>query len=530
MVDLVPVDHEPEFEVAMPPKGLFDYSGVGAAMPESYGAKSPIKDPMAKALIDTMSLPKRAVDAAKEDVQHYSEAGFGDPNYTPKALGPSLETAAMMMGGGVGGVPAKAGESVLGSGVVRRRVAGPSGMTTEDFELRPDMASPYRAPAMLYNGEVIEGKGMQNHADIAEKYNFPQGMVPGFVTKNGEFHYQYAEDVPKTGITAYHGSPHDFDKFDLSKIGTGEGAQSYGHGLYFAENEGTANSYKQTLAGKGLPLREIIEKHLPDETWTQSDLGKIYSAALNGDKAPEGAAKSIQMMLPHLRDEGVSFMGPPGEKGQKIASAISDLRDKGRGKMYEVNINADPEHFLDWDKPLSEQPPIVQDMARNADLSHLAPGNRTRRQIEMWREGKLPNKESEPSGNVLHSALTDYGMNSGNNAALTNKLSEAGIPGIKYLDHGSRVTPDMNKYNYQMERLKIVGKENTPEFAEAKKNYDAATAARTRNYVVFNDKLIDILKKYGIAGLPAAGAATGAMQAQPSQADMVNAIRGQGGG
>ena len=30
------------------------------------------------------------------------------------------------------------------------------------------------------------------------------------------------------GIKAYHGSPYDFDRFDLSKIGTGEGAQSYG--------------------------------------------------------------------------------------------------------------------------------------------------------------------------------------------------------------------------------------------------------------------------------------------------------------
>src|SRR5271156_4397090 len=111
MVDLVPVEHDPfeGQEFAMPPKTLFDYSGVGAAMPESYGAKSPIKDPMAKALIDTMTLPKRAVDAAKEDVQHYGEAGFGDPNYTPKALGPSLETAATMMGGS-GIVPATANE------------------------------------------------------------------------------------------------------------------------------------------------------------------------------------------------------------------------------------------------------------------------------------------------------------------------------------------------------------------------------------------------------------------------------------
>lgn len=46
-------------------------------------------------------------------------------------------------------------------------------------------------------------------------------------------------------IKAYHGSPHDFDKFDLSKIGTGEGSQAYGHGLYFAEHPGVAMAYKQ---------------------------------------------------------------------------------------------------------------------------------------------------------------------------------------------------------------------------------------------------------------------------------------------
>jgi hypothetical protein len=49
------------------------------------------------------------------------------------------------------------------------------------------------------------------------------------------------------GIRAFHGSPHDFDRFDMSKIGTGEGAQAYGHGLYFAESEGVAKSYRDDL-------------------------------------------------------------------------------------------------------------------------------------------------------------------------------------------------------------------------------------------------------------------------------------------
>ena len=47
----------------------------------------------------------------------------------------------------------------------------------------------------------------------------------------------------------------------------------------------------------------------------------------------------------------------------------------------------------------------------------------------------------------------------------------AGIPGIKYLDQGSR-----------------------------------AAGQGSSNYVVFNDKLIDILRKYGLAGAAATGA------------------------
>ena len=45
------------------------------------------------------------------------------------------------------------------------------------------------------------------------------------------------------GIRAYHGSPYSFDEFSTSQIGTGEGAQAYGRGLYFADREKTAKSY-----------------------------------------------------------------------------------------------------------------------------------------------------------------------------------------------------------------------------------------------------------------------------------------------
>ena len=71
------------------------------------------------------------------------------------------------------------------------------------------------------------------------------------------------------GIVAYHGSPHDFDRFSTEHIGAGEGAQAYGHGLYFAENEGVAKSYQQSLSGHEIdkvPVGQFLEQTPKIET------------------------------------------------------------------------------------------------------------------------------------------------------------------------------------------------------------------------------------------------------------------------
>ncbi len=60
-------------------------------------------------------------------------------------------------------------------------------------------------------------------------------------------------ESPQTGlfqsVSAYHGSPHTFKKFKMSAMGTGEGGQAYGYGLYFTDNLGIANYYAKNLSG-----------------------------------------------------------------------------------------------------------------------------------------------------------------------------------------------------------------------------------------------------------------------------------------
>ena len=72
---------------------------------------------------------------------------------------------------------------------------------------------------------------------------------PKSIAKAAANAQRVAADPPV--IRAYHGSPHDFDRFDASKIGTGEGRQAYGHGLYFAGNEDVSKHYRDEFERLG---------------------------------------------------------------------------------------------------------------------------------------------------------------------------------------------------------------------------------------------------------------------------------------
>ena len=107
-----------------------------------------------------------------------------------------------------------------------------------------------------------------------------------------------------------------------------------------------------------------------------------------------------------------------------------------QGNEYKVDIPDDQiAKMLDWDKPLSEQPKVLQDMARKSDLTGMKEGNRTRRMIEKWRDG-TEQADYPATGHTFYNSLSGYGQESV--PELSQKLYEAGIPGIKYLDGGSR--------------------------------------------------------------------------------------------
>jgi len=386
---------------------------------------------------------------------------------------------------------------------VRPPKRGPQNLPSAPFGFAPPPSKMQQTLAILneYNPlpafERLLKSPMALGGAISEQDIADGLMVSGAVT-GGSAAAPKPRNALNMGIRAYHGSPHDFDEFSMSKIGTGEGAQAYGHGLYFAENEGVARGYRDALTDPQQVKIRINDKEIPS-VWNE-DLRNTYPELYKGlNAADQDAMDSLLGTM-----EGSFSMDDAARAADSVggrAKALFNSRIKpgltkpevGPGRMYEVEINADPDAFLDWDKPLSEQPPAMMDMVRDAlkREGYLRPNDNGPRQlqaaIKAWRmeRGGMADTPMEALLSGNRSLL------GGNPGEVSQKLNEAGIPGIKYLDAGSR-----------------------------------DKAKGTRNYVVFDDKLVSIVKKYGIAGASAMLGYNILDGMDPAQAEELQRIEG----
>jgi len=256
------------------------------------------------------------------------------------------------------------------------------------------------------------------------------------------------------GITAYHGSPHDFEQFDTSKIGTGEGAQVYGHGLYFAGNENVARNYRDRLgrqeetSGETMADQYVIPRHFYQDT-SEEELAE------NMKEAARWSEQQIfdQGKMHYVFDDGSMLIHDDDE-----VRAVQ----KNPGHMYEVHINAHPDHFLDWDTPLNQQSDHVQNAVKQS-LEYAKKKATTPEQRFSWSSVfKRPDEFLDYTGSSIQNLL---GRNLGLQDA-SDALAKHGIKGIRYLDAGSR---------------------------------DAGEGSR--NYVVFDHNDVAVKRKYARGGM-----------------------------
>lgn len=235
------------------------------------------------------------------------------------------------------------------------------------------------------------------------------------------------EDLPVgMAIKGYHGSPHKFKEFDTAHMGTGEGGQAYGWGNYITEDPYVATTYS------------------PQDDWMDEQLMNLYSQAERRQDYPSMEVYERYMM--HERPNEVadylkeSYADYPEDLPKRLpAQKIGEnLYKKQKGShLYEVSMEfpkereaVDPmsiEHFLDYDKPLSEQSEYVRNILQSHDPDLYHP------------EGADYNPVEKGS-----SILQRFG--SGKEGA--KKLYELGIPGTTYMGEKAKVADPEGVRNF----------------------------------------------------------------------------------
>ena len=290
-------------------------------------------------------------------------------------------------------------------------------------------------------------------------------------------------------IRVYHGSPHDFDRFDISKIGTGEGAQSFGWGLYFADRKEIAEWYRDKISKRDGDRSGITinGKRRPQEypKWAWEILSIIERTEdfirKNGEEGVIGFLRSEQERMQALLDAGKAWMPHAVRKDIQNIDRLIKAFETGRakyyraGRLYEVRINAEPEEFLDWFKPLSQQSERVR-----AALAPIVEKIRRASVIGARQLGDDPTGEaiySSFGSPFVREALTGSARGFSDKSGASKVLREAGIKGIRYLDQGSRAAGE-GSYNYVVfddSIIEVVAKDGQPVTQEQRKAVLAST-------------------------------------------------------
>ena len=233
----------------------------------------------------------------------------------------------------------------------------------------------------------------------------------------------------------WHGTPHrgiETTGFKLNKIGSGEGAQAYGWGMYFASQREVAEGYRRSLSGA---------------VTADTDVPHIERRAV--EMARAFAEDDPRSWLLKRADTGTTHT-TPAIPPETFRNAINGL-DAGRiridsGQLYSANIPEDSD-LLDWDKPLSEQPEKVRDELVGLIESHVAKhyvGVDGKRRIMVRVAGQervfLSGAEAK---SYLLSNMTGQDVyltlaQASSPQKASAELNTAGIPGLRYLDGNSR--------------------------------------------------------------------------------------------
>jgi hypothetical protein len=448
------------------------------------------------------------VDTANTVRTPYPMEVFGDVNYTPdKQLPGGSRDILGMMPRATAARPETAGMEELGG------------------FMAPATAKVLK-PAVMATGRLA---GQEINAAMTGQ---PTRSLLGTITPK-----------PKL-LDVYHGTPHTLPptarnplgEFDASKIGTGEGAQAYGYGIYTAEAPDVAKGYANRLGSNlimvdGKPMDFNDPVHLA---------ASILSDPNNAGLPAKNLASAIR-----YDPKGIVPFGAES-KAEEIAKVLESGNipkfTNQKGNLYKVDLPDEKiATMLDWDKPVSQQKNVMnalrqeaeqriksnllvniendirsqlpsqnigndytalfsnQNAAINQDIRQQALAKLNQMNLKPLIEKELnsfktPDMTWNMSGGDLYQTLA---TRNGSQQQASSILKNQGIAGIKYFDEGSRGSTGQGRW-------KVTFKDGKEKIMDLKPNDEVLQSIGatvkphgTRNFVVFpgEEKNMTILER-----------------------------------
>jgi hypothetical protein len=266
--------------------------------------------------------------------------------------------------------------------------------TAAALEGRLPTAQEFADAAILVGGVRTAVKVSSNLRTIFSKTGIPPDQVALEAQRDPVLREELMTE-------AYHGTPHDIgpEGFKLQRIGTGEGAQAYGWGLYFAESKGVASFYT---------------------------------------KVPKKAE-----MLDRL--EGLASLEDPNALTSKEWAKLEQLRADPESQkiyhenLYKVELPKDKvSRMLDWDVPMERQSEEVRAVAEKFPFyrPEMSGEQFYKRLVSEESAASSLTKEMATAAGIDPSSADMSSLATGQLSS--TYLKSLGIPGIKYLDQASR--------------------------------------------------------------------------------------------
>ena len=257
--------------------------------------------------------------------------------------------------------------------------------------------------------QALQGTSLAKHGNVKalqelydklvdEAYHGKQYSVSRSEPQDG---FSRAKNPRKYSI-AYHGTQHDFDQFDVGNIGTGEGSQVHGWGLYFAKDRKISEGYRDLLSDnehKGM----LAEVEVPDDD-------VLLDEQKNGAEQPKGVRKALHAIVEDIQ-----------KSIDKMHEVDKVLADKSKSLDERLGFEAE-----DRDALLSDEKTLLNRVAAaRTESDDKALG------IYNWITMFEPLEDGR-SGKEIYEKLSQL---FGGDDRASRILNEYGVKGIKYNGH-----------------------------------------------------------------------------------------------